>query len=386
MRREEELVRLVARAPGPDETETGLIENLLKENLDWNYVLKRSEEEGISLLLYCHLKSHDLPDKYHVPQDILERTKTAYYNNSLRNMLLAEEAKKILNILNAENIPAMTLKGIFLAENVYKNIAVRPITDLDLLIKKEDLAQTNGILCSLGYLAPPNYTDFFLKKEGTPINSLVYHKPGAYFFLHLHWHIVNSTWPLDSLVEAIDMERIWSLAEGAQINTAGCLSLAPHHLLIYLAHHGFIHHFHRSILFSDLLGSLRCYKDRLDWDQVVKEAQRFNLSLVLYYSLSLTSKQLMVTIPELEKLKPTRFGFLEKLLFSFMSKGRRWPALYYLTYFLGEKGALPKIRFIKKTLFPSSYVMAHSLSRRPVEINARHYYQRIIRNFPDYLP
>ena len=83
----------------------------------------------------------------------------------------------------------------------------------------------------------------------------------------------------------------------------------------------------------------------------------------------------------LEKLKPAKFGFLEELLFSFISKGKRWRELYYFTYFLGEKGILPKIRFIKKTLFPSAYVMAQSLNIRQDEINARSYYNRLINNF-----
>ena len=99
MRREEELIRLVAQAHCPDETQTGLIENLLKEDLDWNYILKRCEEEGLACLFYYYLKSNDLLDKNHVPEDVLERAKTAYYHNSLRNMLLAEECKKILDIL-----------------------------------------------------------------------------------------------------------------------------------------------------------------------------------------------------------------------------------------------------------------------------------------------
>ena len=67
--------------------------------------------------------------------------------------------------------------------------------------------------------------------------------------------------------------------------------------------------------------------------------------------------------------------------FLFISKGKRWRELYYLTYFLGEKGILPKIGFIKKTLFPSAYVMAQSLNIGQDEINVRSYYTRIINNF-----
>ena len=380
MRKEEELISLISRVT-LDENETRSAEDLLQEDLDWEHIFKRSEEEGLSPLIYHHFKLKNLKGSDYIPESILEHAKEAYYNNSLNNMLLCEECKKVLKIFSSEKISAMILKGIYLAENIYKNIALRPIADMDILIKREDLPKTNEILRSLGYIVPSNYADFLLKKETTPINSLVYNKPGVYFFLHLHWHIINLTWPLDSVIGMIDMDRIWSSAEPTMIDGVECLSLSPHHLLIYLAHHGFSHCFNRLILASDIFEFLRCNQDTLDWDLVIKEAERLNLSLVLYYSLCFSSYQLRSKIPMLEKLKPAKFGFLEELLLLFLSKGKRWRELYYFTYFLGEKGILPKIGFIKKTLFPSAYVMAQSLNIGQDEINVRSYYTRIINNF-----
>ena len=59
MRKEEELIYLVSRVK-LDEKETSLIENLLKEDLDWNYILKRLKLVG-NFIVYKNDGSIYLP-------------------------------------------------------------------------------------------------------------------------------------------------------------------------------------------------------------------------------------------------------------------------------------------------------------------------------------
>lgn len=69
------------------------------------------------------------------------------------------------------------------------------MTDIDLLIKKEDLEKANKVLNSLEYVNPPYYDDFLRNHQNLSINTLMYRSP---CHLHLHWHRINSTWPLIS--------------------------------------------------------------------------------------------------------------------------------------------------------------------------------------------
>ena len=378
MRNEDKLIFILSRAnlDGNEATQT---EKLLKANLDWDYISRKSQEERVSCLIYHHLNNAEFKD--YVPEHILEQWKNIYYTNSVRNTVIGEEAKKILKIFDEEKIKVIVLKGVFLAETIYKNIALRPFTDVDILIKKEDLYAADKILNSLGYPSPPYYPDALKSSSLSSINTLVYgKKDSTHFFIHLHWHLINSIWPIDFLVTKIDMEKIWSEAEPNKIDGIDCLTLAPHYLLIYLSEHSFTHSFDRSILLSDISWVLRYYKNRLNWNLVVREAKRFNLSLVLYYSLCFTSKLLNIEIPELRSIRLDKFGFLKKMSDFFICKGIRCYWLSYFIYFFMPKDFLSQIKFISKSIFPPPYVMAHGFNLPLSKINASHYYQRIVRN------
>jgi len=68
-----------------------------------------------------------------------------------RNILLLNHASLILLRLRAENIPVIALKGLFLLENTYKDVGARSMSDLDILVHREDLNRTVEILQGLGY-------------------------------------------------------------------------------------------------------------------------------------------------------------------------------------------------------------------------------------------
>jgi hypothetical protein len=374
--------RLICLCTGSDFDEDTVLEikRLSSNGLDWNYLLKKSQNEGVSLLTYHYLEIMGLTKQ--APPYLIERWQREYYANSARNTLILAEAKRILNILESEKIKSILLKGVFLAEHVYKNIALRQMSDIDILIQKNDVARVNIILVSLGYIQPKNYEEPSNHDlERSSINTLVYNKNGTCgFFIHLHWHLINTTWPVDTLVDDIDMERIWSYAEPIGINGCHAFVLSPEHHLIYLACHGFNHCFDRLILVSDILEFLRCYRGRIDWRVVIEEAERFNVSRLLYYSLTIASRRLGYDIPEFKKIEHDKISSSEKILSFLINKEKCLYISAYLAYLLMQDGWVSKLRFIKRTFFPSTYVMAHSFSLPISKIKAYHYYQRIVNN------
>ncbi|MCP4365035.1 MAG: nucleotidyltransferase family protein [Planctomycetes bacterium] len=48
-------------------------------------------------------------------------------------------------------MPVILLKGAHLAQVVYSNIALRPMGDIDILVKKNDLPKAKELLLELGY-------------------------------------------------------------------------------------------------------------------------------------------------------------------------------------------------------------------------------------------
>jgi hypothetical protein len=82
-------------------------------------------------------------------------------------MLFYQELQTVLKTFKfrAAGIDVIVLKGAFLAELVYRNIGLRAIGDIDLLVKKEDLGKVKRVLIQLGYQALPT-------KWGERLNEL----------------------------------------------------------------------------------------------------------------------------------------------------------------------------------------------------------------------
>ncbi len=352
------------------------VRDILGSNPDWDYIIKRAQREKLSPLLYKSLKEFN-DTKGSIPLDAIARLEEQYLSNLSRNTVHLYELDKILRAFSGEKISVMVLKGAALLETMYKDIALRPAADIDILIRKKDLSRVNNILNSLGYSPSAEYEDAIKITSPSSINALIYIKNQRNTFpVHLHWHLINTTWPLDSLVDKIDMERIWSCAQVVKIGGIDVLTLSPEHLLIYLSQHSLNHCFDRLILLSDILETLKYYKDRLDWNLVAAEAERFNLSLVLYYSLTFTSNLFGFKTPEFERLKPDRVHLADKIFYFLLRRGVRSYVLSYLIFFSLEKGFRSKLRFAGRTIVPPNYIMAHNFTIPSSKIRFSHYFKR----------
>ena len=115
------------------------IEEILNEALDWDYILDCSIKQGISPLFYWNLRK--ISNGKDVPYEVMKSLEKIYYSNLARNMILYDELGKILKAFKKAGIDTIVLKGAFLAEEIYKNIGLRPMSDIDLLIKGRGFAK-----------------------------------------------------------------------------------------------------------------------------------------------------------------------------------------------------------------------------------------------------
>jgi hypothetical protein len=103
---------------------------------------------------------------------------------------LLRELAIVLNACQRHSIQVLVLKGAALAETVYKDIALRPMSDVDLLVKPAQLAQTRHLLATLGFVLMglemhTGYTEEFRSEE-------TWCKVGAVeVAIDLHWGLFN---------------------------------------------------------------------------------------------------------------------------------------------------------------------------------------------------
>lgn len=328
------------------------IELIFSEKLDWDYILEESRDNSIAPFLYYHLA----PYQKNIPADIFLELKNTFDNAKQDNHLLYQELQKIILSFKEKNIKFILLKGIDLAKRVYPDIGLRPMTDIDILVRKEDLPKIEEALIPLNYLMYPNYYKVLDKPVSPYLNAVVCKKLTAPFIsLHLHWHIYTNTFfPFYGYISSLDIERIWQNAETTEIEGQKVLRINSNDLILHLSQHHFKHYFNSLIYFTDIDALLTKYKEKLDWQKVTKDAFEFNLDRPLYYSLYFTKNILKTDISEgiLKKLQPKNISLVEKKFVDSVLEGKSGKNLSYFMFLAMNKSFVKKLRFIFRTAFP----------------------------------
>ena len=378
--REEDRLLLYCCRKDTDRKNRNKIIEIQRRSLDWEYFLREARENGISAVVYSKLNEirKDCP---YIPSFVFKKLKKVYYLNATQNSLIFEELGKVLEILSKAGLQVIVLKGAVLAEKIYRNLALRPMMDVDLLVKKEDLFFFDKQMKILGY-RPSDISVNDIDLTSTYLTTIDYRSlsPNSPSF-HVHWHFVNSTIPNESYIKNIKIEDIWQNAENTKIAGAETLVMAPHHLLIHLSEHALrvTHSLSKLSLLCDISESVNFYQGRLDWDRLIDDSLKFNLSQMVYISLYFASRFLETKIPEyvLLKLRPERLSLGEKIFMNSISKNKRFSGMSYLVHLSMNKGFLKKMIFLGRTLFPPAQFMAQKNYIPRSKLSYIHYIRRI---------
>ena len=106
---------------------------LATEISDWNEFENKTRIHGVQALIYNSLKKNQLSGL--IPQPVYENLRASYYRNAYRNALFFQEIEKLETILDDKIV---LLKGASLIHTVYNNIALRELSDIDILVSKEN--------------------------------------------------------------------------------------------------------------------------------------------------------------------------------------------------------------------------------------------------------
>lgn len=128
-----------------------LVEQELKsKNIDWESIVKVSTAHYVFPAIYCNLKKANF--LHYLPNDLVEYMKHITDLNRERNQQIITQAKEINELLLANNINPIFLKGTGnLLEGLYDDIAERMVGDIDFLVSKEEYQKTIKTLKTFGY-------------------------------------------------------------------------------------------------------------------------------------------------------------------------------------------------------------------------------------------
>jgi hypothetical protein len=226
----------------------------------------------------------------------LEQLEQAYLRSSLRNTHIYYELSRILTKAENKNIPIIVLKGAALAGSAYQSIALRPMKDLDLLAKMDDVYRVHELLVQLGWES--KYSEELIEHHLQLNYSLRYTKQGVIIDLHIKIPEISAINP-------------WLNATSVTINSTKMLVMGTDDLLLHLCIHLYEHTrvelLAELIKFYDIVLLLR--KHEINWDYVIQNAYTNQCENIMYHILDFVRSEFGEDIPidVLEKLKSAKF-------------------------------------------------------------------------------
>ena len=142
----------------------------------------------------------------------------------------------LLDAFEAEGIAAVPLKGPVLAESLYPDPVLRPFSDLDFLVRKQDVPAALRVLTREGYrLGRTSRAAAFRHAARVSNCELLFHQEGMPR-VDLQWEIGPADYPF-----RFDPEILWRSLHRTRIAGREVPSLSPEVLLLFLCVHGAKH-------------------------------------------------------------------------------------------------------------------------------------------------
>ena len=321
-----------------------------QHELDWQDIRRAANVENVSQLVYYTLRHEDI-----LPAALAEEFRNSYRLTSLRNILLAHELGEALHRLNERGIRAVVLKGLALAETVYANIALRPMGDIDLLIRDEDRTAVMEALGGLGYAAPRLEVQAGAA-AAYECELLLEKKMRIVVQIDLHWTLFDSPY----YQRKLDLAWWWATIEPISIGRAPGWTLGPEAQLLHLCGHLMLHHQGQGLLWlNDIAGAIGAYRDRIAWDELVARARAYDLVSPTQTVLRRAAAELSAPVPPkvLERLEAIRPSWQEVRIFTWLTAEERPVAQRFWADVASIAGWRDRLRFAWINLFPSPAYM-----------------------------
>lgn len=224
----------------------------------WDGLAGDADRHGLAPWLYRW--SCDHPSV--VPGQIHDRLKCRVVALAGSNLMLSDELAAIHRELARRDISCLPLRGLALAAYLPDAPEVRPMGDIDLLVRREDFPGVRDVLQHLG----------FAEMDRRPGFAETYSYTLEFVKDRHGWITVEPHWTLayPPFMETIDMGAVWSRSRRGTVAGIETKLLCPEDLLINLCWH-LVHKGSAAPLLwwyeLDLL--LRRHASAVDWSRLV---------------------------------------------------------------------------------------------------------------------
>jgi hypothetical protein len=262
---------------------------LLDAPIDWVEGIRLGLLHGALPTLHQRLVAQSLPG---VPPATLAALGHYARLSAQRNRALTAELLEVLELLKSKRIDAVPFKGPALAAMLYRDRESRQFGDLDILVRRSDVAAAEEALRTRGYrpwkeLTAKEERRCLANGKDRPFVS----RDGA-FAVEIHWRFTPSHYPF-----ALDVADLWNRLESRPFEGSTVLSIPAGDLLLILCVHGTRHQWSSLKWVRDIAGLL-AVAGEIDWTRILARARRMGAERMLLTGLLLARDLLHAVLPD----------------------------------------------------------------------------------------
>jgi len=250
---------------------------------EWHMILAQLKLLGLAPLFYSHLANSSFATV--APAYVMQVLRDEYYLHGARNMILLDDLCSLLKALRPRRIDTIVLKGSCLAEMVYGDIALRPMQDIDILVRRRDLEDVEQVLINMGYgpaERPP------VEEQCRRHHHLIPFTRSGSPTIEIHWSLTPAGCRFP-----IAMEDLLGKAREVHVNEFSTRMLCPVDLLTHLCLHICTNHRFGILEIKnlyDIAQVLRHYGDEIDWKMLGESTRRLGVGKYVYSTLLIAEK------------------------------------------------------------------------------------------------
>src|SRR5258705_2179321 len=263
------------------------LRQLLRTDVDWNYLLLMAERHRLVASLLYHLVN-ECPEE--IPANVNSTLEKLTQENTRSNLLLTGELLKILELFEGHGIAAVPFKGPTLALWAYGDVGRREFGDLDILVRKHDVPAVIKLLVSNGFTPRPELS---AAQQAAKLRFDCSHNFAneKNVWLDVHWDFV-----VPSAAVQIDTDKLWDRLQPIPINQRVLKTVSVEDLLLILCLHGFTHFWERLGWIADVAALIE-RQEKIDWPLLLKNADRMGSRRMISLGLYLAKNLLGASVP-----------------------------------------------------------------------------------------
>jgi len=310
--------------------------------VDWPSLAERAFQEGLAPFLYDHLRGMDLIEA--IPPGTAKFLSRIFAETSLVNRHLLETLADLDKMLSERGLQVIVFKGMALLQKAYRNPALRPMEDIDLIVQPEQTAPLKEALGEMGFVQKRLYPDGFLK---------------GILAIDVHRSFISSE-RIGSREDILDVQwdEVWknTIPMGKSLSLLG---LAFNDQMVALSYHLLKHRYGRLIWLADVAETIEAYSSILDWKDLTAYCRRIRADRIVLYALLMTQNLLGCEVPEKVLIGLGRDGLsaIERNILRLRLLPAPPGTVMDLLWLFQIRTTGKKIRFIKENLFPRREIM-----------------------------